>query len=435
MARVKGLVIRLPDNRLDLFERHVAHQVEFGQPVSYFPHANTTPILCFVFVADNLTHLAHGYAGQGAGSQMRTVRLYKMLKLRLPLSRAQLLGDTNGQFRAALAARFEYEGLLTEKGREHLIKLLLRVAPESREILDLFSEDFADKLEGLSPSVRKNLAAQKEAVMTAILLAGQGFDRKVGREWKLKEGQRSFLDGLPGVRLSEDKMIFHDMRRFPGFEAMEESVKGSIVFSSASETLTIVLANRDPLEQLTGADLIYYNDTYDSFVFVQYKALDDRYNNSYRPDSQLEEELQRMESLLKYTGQGKITCCDDFRLHGNPFFLKLCQRNDFEPESTELTMGMYIPLEYWNLLVETGQIEGPRGGMAATFDNVGRYLSNSEFATLVAKAWVGSNPAQSAMLNPLISETIQTGRAVVYAVKHPRTARKKRMKYRVNVGR
>jgi hypothetical protein len=209
---------------------------------------------------------------------------------------------------------------------------------------------------------------------------------------------------------------------------MNGKVKGSIVFSSSSETLTVVLANKDPLEQLTGADLIYFNDTYSSFAFVQYKALDDHGNNSYRPDSQLEKELQRIESLMEHAGQGRVACCNDFRLHGNPFFLKLCPRNDFEPESTELTMGMYIPLEYWNLLVATGQIDGPQGGMAANFDNVGRYLTNSDFATLVSKAWVGSNPAQSAILAPLISETIETGRAVVYAVKQPMVTRKKRVR-------
>lgn len=52
--------------------------------------------------------------------------------------------------------------------------------------------------------------------------------------------------------------------------------------------------------------------------------------------------------------------------------------------------------------------------------NVGRYFTNTEFAMLVAKAWVGSDPTQSNILAPMIRETLSAGRAVVYAVKEPR---------------
>jgi len=33
------------------------------------------------------------------------------------------------------------------------------------------------------------------------------------------------------------------------------------------------MANKLPLEEQTGADLIYYNETFSSFVMVQYKAM------------------------------------------------------------------------------------------------------------------------------------------------------------------
>ena len=35
------------------------------------------------------------------------------------------------------------------------------------------------------------------------------------------------------------------------------------------QALTVIMANRTPLEEQTGADLIYYNETYGAFVLVQ----------------------------------------------------------------------------------------------------------------------------------------------------------------------
>ena len=118
-------------------------------------------------------------------------------------------------------------------------------------------------------------------------------------------------------------------------------------------------------------------------------------DDSYRPDSQLNEQIRHMESLLTAAGLPQARRCEDFRLHDNPFFLKFCPRMDFAPEDTALIKGMYIPLAYWKLLESSGQMTGPRGGRFLDFNNAGRYLTNTEFAMLVTKAWVGSDPTQS----------------------------------------
>ncbi|MBY5579141.1 hypothetical protein [Rhizobium leguminosarum] len=38
---------------------------------------------------------------------------------------------------------------------------------------------------------------------------------------------------------------------------------------------------------------------------------------------------------------------DDFRLSNEPFFLKFCPRIQFDPDSSGVTKGMYVPLSYW----------------------------------------------------------------------------------------
>lgn len=207
---------------------------------------------------------------------------------------------------------------------------------------------------------------------------------------------------------------------------MDGKVKGSVQFVSPSGgVLTVIHADKEPLEQLTGADLIYYNEGYRCFVFVQYKMLED---DGYRPDAQLDLEIQRMQALLAASVPSSPSCCSDFRMHNNPFFLKLCPRIDFAPEDIGLSTGMYIPLEYWKLLDSSGQIFGKRGGKLVHFDNVGRYFSNTEFATLVGDAWIGTDPGQSGLIETLIRDTIQSGRAMIYAIKqtgsHPRRTRR-----------
>jgi hypothetical protein len=61
------------------------------------------------------------------------------------------------------------------------------------------------------------------------------------------------------------------------------------------------MANRLPLEEQTGADLIYYNETFRSFILVQYKAMEE---GSHGPEfrwqlnDHLADEINRMNKLL-----------------------------------------------------------------------------------------------------------------------------------------
>ena len=153
---------------------------------------------------------------------------------------------------------------------------------------------------------------------------------------------------------------------------------------------------------------------------VQYKAMEHKAAGAgFRvPDKQLAKEIGRMEEVLN-----KIRKCapDDsmksFRLHDNPFFLKLCPRIVFAPNDIGLVPGMYLPLDYWKLLESAADITGPRQGQRVTYQNVGRYFDNSEFVSLVAKAWVGTTVTQSAVLATAIRATLEAGKAVALAVK------------------
>ena len=62
-------------------------------------------------------------------------------------------------------------------------------------------------------------------------------------------------------------------------------------------------------------------------------------------------------------------------------------------------------------------IQGPKGGLRITYDNAQRHFDNTAFTTVVSKAWVGTTPSQSQVLQDVIRATLETGKAVAIAIK------------------
>lgn len=190
-----------------------------------------------------------------------------------------------------------------------------------------------------------------------------------------------------------------DYTVIPGFETIRQYPFAARTFESEPSAyprtrLKVIMANHLPLEQQTGADLIYFNETYRSFVMVQYKAVE-RGNRGpefrWRQHDQFNDELLRMDRLLgMLKAQPEDAAPGSFRLHANPFFLKRCPRLAFNLDDTGLSKGMYLPLDYWKSLAVAPATAGLRGGSRITYENVGRRMTNSDFVTLVAGAWVGT---------------------------------------------
>ncbi|MHB8252663.1 MAG: hypothetical protein ACYDEV_02970 [Acidiferrobacter sp.] len=424
MAKASGCVAILTKDRMTVFLARVEAEQRFAEPVPDFQHSRNAPLVCFVVSERKVTLIALGGRGRRAGTGLRRLNFDKPERLLEPLSVAQILKLLPKRNKASVEKRFASGGLLTGKGFAAVVEVVRQLAPRLGSILDRYSSERVTRVGRLSPKVRENLAYQKEAVLTALSIADMS--RNTVQEWVPLEGTPvSFLDGLPSTRLREDPMVVHDLMHLPGFEILKTLLYNAAVFESDSEHLTVILANRLPLEEQTGTDLIYFNETFKSFVMVQYKAMergdddDGNMNAGFRlPNTQLAEEITRMDSLLaELKACATKTSHDGFRLTDNPFFLKLCPRLVFNPDDIGLVPGMYLPLDYWRILEQHPGIRGPRGGRRVTYENVGRYFDNSTFTTVVAKAWVGTTPGQSAVLASAIRQTLQTGKAIAIAVK------------------
>jgi hypothetical protein len=220
-------------------------------------------------------------------------------------------------------------------------------------------------------------------------------------------------------------MLHADFTSLPGFAAIREAPHiATRTFQSEGNPdvrVTVVMANRLPLEEQTGADLIYYNEAYRAFVLVQYKALEkgtQELEFRWTDGDQFSDEIARMDKLLEELEKSEPDRePDGFRLNGNPFFLKFCSRIVFNPDDQGMFPGMYLPLGLWKRLAQSDRLQGPRGGNVLTYNNVGRRLSGSEFIPLVAGSWVGTTISQSASLEAMIRSVIESGRTVTFAVK------------------
>lgn len=426
MAKASGFAVSLSKDRMDTFLECVAEERAFAEPVADFQHSRTTPLVCFVVNAGKLTHIGLGRRGVRAGTGLSRLNIDKVEELAEPLSVRKLLNRLPKRNAASVRKRFQSGGLLTDKGFTAVVETIRQIAPQASTLLDRFSQARTERIRRLSERARDNLAQQKEALLTALSIAG--LSRDPVQEWAPSdETPASFLDGLPSVRLREDPMVVNDLQNLPGFEVIKTYPYGAAVFESeaSSERLTVILANRLPLEEQTGTDLIYFNETYQSFVMVQYKAMereDRRVGPAeavYRlPNAQLKEEIDRMDTVLSaLTACAPNTGIGGFRLSENPFFLKLCSRLVFNPDDVGLVPGMYLPLDYWKLLESDPGIQGPKGGLRITYDNAQRHFDNTAFTTVVSKAWVGTTPSQSQVLQDVIRATLATGKAVAIAIK------------------
>jgi hypothetical protein len=418
VSKSGGYIVRLSPEREYAFEHNLYDT--FGEPVPEFAHSRNIPLLCFVIDSSNkLTNIALGKRGTRAGTDMRRLNLHDIYTIKSPIPINDIENNAPNKLRKKILEKIEHGGLLPPKTFESFLNIVSSLAPDTAHILSRFSQARIRRIQNLPSRVRDTLAEQKEAVGTALTIAG--IDRDEMQGWDVNENgtTTSFLDGLEQVRLREDPMVVNDLNNLPGYEAIKSTPHASVVFENTQSKLTVVLANRLPLEKQLGVDLIYYNETFSCFLMVQYKAMEEEGEEVvYRfPNDQLSEEIDRMNAVLNELRKvSPNTEADGFRLSENPFFLKICPRLVFNPDNVGLVKGMYLPLDYWGLLSEHPTMLGPKGGKRLSYNNVRRYFDNTEFVTIASGGWVGTTIQQSKHLEAAIRSTLESGRAVVFAV-------------------
>jgi hypothetical protein len=431
MIKASAYILKVPPNRRGVLLDHTEEGRYFkgaapAEPVPRFDHSRRAPLVVFAAFEDNvITHVADGRKGTSGGTGLVRLNLEDLRALTHPVSFESLIASIPGKFRGPLRRRLDDGGVLPQKTLGAVVDALTQLDPTLAAGLTRFSARRVHALARLTSAQRGNLAVQKETLSMALEIAG--LPKEEALAWSPPDATpRSFLDGMPQIRAREDAMLLADFDNIPGFKAITSATHyAAKTFEDDHENrsikLTVIMANRLPLEEQTGADLIYFNETYRAFVMVQYKAMEERGDDGpefrWQDGDQLSEELTRMDALLDALSKVPFdNDPDGYRLNNNPFFLKFCSRMVFNPDDQGLFPGLYLPLDLWTSLNASGRLKGPRAGNRLSYANVGRRLSNTQFAGLVANSWVGTTIGQSTVLERVIREVLATGKTVTFAV-------------------
>jgi hypothetical protein len=291
------------------------------------------------------------------------------------------------------------------------------------------------------------LKQEKDATLLALRLFGADYDNILTSWFTQNQQPDLYLQGLEGYhRAREDDTIINDIiqsakKITPGIENIHSSITGTIsIPRSNGQIITIMNANRNKIEDTTGVDLVYYNHSYRSHVMVQYKMMEvefkqadqqelisskksssnkpkfDKKEFCYRPDEKFKSQIEQMRRLQSLSSEGENTTDSlAYRLNNNGFFFKLCESFEFEPMSSDLAQGLYLPLDYMEMLLQSPNTNGPRGGKRITYANAGRHFSNTLFMDLMQEGLIGSSPNASKIIHNQIHNSLSEGRSLTLA--------------------
>jgi hypothetical protein len=265
------------------------------------------------------------------------------------------------------------------------------------------------------------IAEEKDAVGLALQIFG--IDRKpvlCNVPPPQPKSPAPFLLELSKAILREDTMIGHDAHVVPGWEEIAQYRIGAVEFAREGQRLTVINVNRTPVEKTVGVDLIYFNHSFHAYVMVQYKRMSHQPGTGwfFRPtEVQCQKELVRMRNFkLANPDTEAATSVRQYRLSTECFFFKLCETESLNPTDGSLIQGMYVPFDYWELLLKAPEIKGPGGGLRFTYENVQRHLNNTQFADMVQRGWVGSRSKTTQVITELIKESLQGSRSAIVGI-------------------
>lgn len=262
-----------------------------------------------------------------------------------------------------------------------------------------------------APKYFRNMdALQEDAVHTAL----RAFGLSPGDQAVSLELSRNEDTALARINIMEDSVVEHDARTFPDFDLIDSDVTGRAVFEKGRERLEVFTANRRPLENVFGVDLIYFNVTRQNIVMVQYKMLEPHSPKDkdkdwvYRPDSKLDDEIGRMRKFSKEHPPGRY----EYRLNSQVFYLKFVKRNGALSNA-----GVVLPIDHFERLRADPSCKGQRGAVRVSFESLaGRYLRQGPFLDLIRAGYIGATAETTAYLKELVDAVVNGDRAVVGAI-------------------
>lgn len=344
------------------------------------------------------------------------VRFTHLFELNPPVTVQELTGQIKGStVRSKATECLLSGGVIPQQTELALLEALVRLRPEVASALRGIRAAIGGQ-NTVSTKRHRVLAEQRDALALGLEIAG--FDSRLIVPDAV-DADVPFLSGLDEGGTSEAAIIRHDAAHFDGWSQSDAPVHDVVTFQDPTQPrrkVTVVYVDKEPLEELTGTDLIYYRSTNPGFALVQYKRME-RLSGShavgewgYRPDGQLEKDFERMRKWI--SEDREIVESEQWRLSQEPFYFKLVENSMRRPHGHKLVKGMYFPRTLFEILQNSDQIIGPRGGKIIGW-NCGRYMEKDEFVSLLQRGWIGSTADVTERLTTIVREALQRKRGVV----------------------
>lgn len=331
--------------------------------------------------------------------------------------------------RTRLANREELTTLSAKLSR-HIVEMLAKIDDNDVALRSISSSLSVPR------RVRGNAALQEQSLRTALRAFGLSVEAPADEVELLSEDETAIarvsvnqdeefgtyaISATPRVsRISaiEDGFVEHEARSVRGMDLVGSDATGRAIYRHRDERLEVITANRRPLEHALGVDLIYINTVRRNVVMVQHKMLGLSGDSwVYRPDSQLDDEIARMEAFARPGHGGEA----EYRLHPGVFYLKFVKR-----DASIRQGGILMPLDHFKSFVTTPASRGPRGGVRVDYDALdGRYMREQPFVDLIRSGYIGAYAEDTMSLRTIVDAILREGGAVVAAIQSsaPRSIR------------
>ena len=381
-----------------------------------------------IFEPNLITHWALARRGKRVATSKTRVEFSHIVTTRISLSEIEPRLST--QLRPHLVrARSGVGGRVPEGTWLGLKQALRQLNPTSLAALERLEALRDQSHEKITRAGFEIVAEQRDAVGIALdaFDASGALRRETLRGWAAPKTDAlpSFLDGLSGIRTIEDQLIARDAISFLNVEAVRPTILGA-VFASGGQRLEVFNVNHTAIETALGVDLLYWNEPFDAWTLVQYKAMEPPpagvdSGPLYRPNDAFHKAKGEMEEFRKdHPDEWPLPKePNQYRLCADGFYFKLCSRVQLEVLSDALLPGMYLPRQFITAALEHPSTQGPQGGRLITFDQPGRHINNTVFANLVRDGWIGTRGVSSAAIADIVRRGLSGKRALVIARARP----------------
>jgi hypothetical protein len=418
-----GYVLKIDAGRLEELESDLAAQSTCSQGIPKIPTAvRRRWMLCFISVKRGyLTHVARSVVYYAAESGKDKLEIWNLMpfskQVRTAAIKAKIQGKQGWRAKKALDG-----GHISTAAFELVLDALRRADSEAASVADGLVDRSPLPSDPTPTTAKINWAYQRDAVLTCLEIARipkeqlkirAQLDESAPAEWT------SIFDSEDDVTTVEDLAILQDLdSKNEDWQFVKRQRYPAKTYVNGDTTLTVILANKLPLERQLGVDLIYVNETLKSVVFVQYKMFAGTDGeNGYRLDDQLTKEIARMDAAAaKFSQLGHDESCDGYRFGTDPFFLKFCSKL-LSHDDIGHVPGIYVPVSYWKRLVKTSKAQGKKGGTVVYAETFGRrHFTPTHFIDMVNRGWIGTSALQTEVLAPYLKEMMSGKKAVVLAV-------------------